>query len=295
MPEKQIEKQIEEQAINKPKKRRYSIIFWLALLVFAYFAGKYLLSELHYKKAKENAQNQFPNIEAEIYQTPVASEKAATPDEKPLNQSEILLKQQLQITELQNGFNALKLDFARLKTNESLAKIILSFVKLQDLAFKKQNYDFQLQKLEMLARADFALVSKIEKLKTALQTRPKSQQELSGEFADLVVQIKARKIEIESENKWGGAWLGKLKATISKFIIIKRTDEITAKSPSDLTFISQNIENKQYEQALQNLSLIGNDYQEILTSFKTDLQNAAEFQKINDEIYRYLEMLSNDS
>ncbi len=283
---------MQEDQIKKPRKRYLSMIFWLALVIFAYFSVQYLWSEFNYKEAKENAKSQFSNVESQIYQTtPLNSSEVAKPDEKPLNQNEILLKQQLQISELQNNFNALKEDLARFKTNDSLPKIILSFVKLQDLVATKQNYDAELQKLEVLCRADFALTEKIIKLKTALQNQPKNREELAKEFADLIPQIKTKQIEIES----GGSWMGKIKATIARFIVVKRTGENNASSDIELaiTKTGKAIENKHFNIALENFAMIGNDYAEIVASVKTDLQNANDFQQISDEIYKYLETLSN--
>ncbi len=280
-----------EQKIKKPKKRYLSVIFWIALIIFAYFSGQYLLSELDYKQAKESATSQFSNVETEIYQTPIDDTEIIKPDNHPLTQNEILLKQQLQIAELQKSFNILKEDVARVKTNDSLAKIILSFVKLQDLVEAKQNYDSQLQKLGVLGRADFALTNKIDKLKLALGNQPKNSQELTKEFADLIPKIKAKQFEIDS----GGTWLGKIKAATAQFIVIKRTDENTASSDVELFIIkTQNaINNKQFDQALENFELIGDDYQKIVAAAKVNLANANNFEQISGEIYSYLEVLSN--
>jgi len=281
------------QEIKKPRKRYLSVTFWLALIIFAYFSWQYLLSEFNYRQARENAQSQFSNVETEIYQTPLTIAETTKPDEKPLNQNEILLKQQLQIAELKNSFNALEIDLARLRSNDGLAKIILSFVKLEDLAEAKKNYDSQLQKLEVLSRADFALTNKIEKLKLALINQPKNSQELVTEFTNLIPQIKAKQIEIES----GGTWWGKIKGIIARFIVVKKTGENNSSSDVELQALTiiKALENNQFDHALQNLDLIGEDYQEILANFKTDLQNANDFKQISDEIYRYLEVLSNSN
>jgi hypothetical protein len=285
-------KNMQENEIKKPKKRYLSIIFWLALITFAYFSGQYLLNEFSYKEAKENAKSQFSNIESEIYKTtPLTNTEVTKTDDKPLIQNEILLKQQLQISELQNNLNTLKNDIASLKINDSLSKIILSFVRLQDLVEAQQNYTDQLQKLKVLSRADFALTNKIEKLETTLQSQPKNNQQLAKEFANLIPEIKAKEIEIKS----GGTWLGKIKAIVAKFIVIKRVGEKNFSSNvEELIFqISQNIDKNQFDQALKNTELLGSDYWEILALIKIDLQNANNFKEVSDDIYKYLELLSN--
>ena len=292
----------EQQNITKPKnnKRYFSAIFWLALVIFIYFSGQYILNEFHYQQAKKEAKSEFPNIEAEIYKTnseapqsqPLSTviSEASKPLE-PLNHTDVLLKQQLQISELQNNYSTVKLDLERLKANDSLPKIILSFVKLKDLVDLKQNYSGELQKIEALCRADFAITSKISQLKLALQNQPKNNLELSAEFAQLIPEIKAKKFEFESSQ----TWIGKIKATIAKFIVIKRTDGKNDGSSFETAIANtQNfINNRQYDKALQNLETLGCHYGEVLGIIKKDLQNADDFQKISDEIYRYLEVLSN--
>jgi hypothetical protein len=285
------------QEIKKPKKRYYSAIFWLALIIFIYFVGQYLFREFTYKAAKNNARGEFSNIEAEIYQMPLPDPKPIKAQEKPLDQNEVLLKQQIQISELQNKFNTLQLDLIKLKTNDSLAKIILSFVKLHDLveAGGEVGYDSELERLVVLCRSDFALTSKIDKLKLILQNKPKNYQELSGEFANLIPQIKAKQVEIGSGQGLVGSWWGRFKATVTRFIVIKKTGE--NRSDSDVEFVMFKIvralDNKRLDGALYHLNLVSQDYQEILATFKIDLQNANNFQQISDEIYKYLEVLSN--
>ena len=89
--------------------------------------------------------------------------------------------------------------------------------------------------------------------------------------------------------------MGRIKAVISRFIIIKKTGENSAKSDVELAIFKtiNAIENNRLNVALQNLDLMGNDYREITSAFRNNLQKADNFQQISNEIYKYLEMLSN--
>ena len=292
----------EQQNIAKTKnnKHYFSVIFWFALIILIYFSGQYLLNEFHYQHAKKESKSEFLNIESEIYKTnntetqnqtlsTAIGESAKTLE--PLNHADILIKQQLQISELQNNYNTLRLDLERLKINDSLPKIILSFVKLKNLVDLIQNYNDELQKLEVLCGSDFAITSKIVKLKLALQNQPKNNLELSSAFIRLVPEIKAKKFEFESSY----TWIGKIKSAIARFILIKRTDEENDGSRFDNTISNtQNFINiSQYDKALQNLETLGYNYVGVLEAIKKDLKNADDFKKVSDEIYQYLEVLGN--
>lgn len=278
---------------NKKSNKTLIIIFVVALVILMIFTGNYLFNI--FQKAPENTGSanapisEFNNIESEIYQANSNNQLEKTHDSS-INQTEVLLKQQLQISELQHNLSELKSEIERIKTGDALSKIILSFVKIQDLVEKKQNYYEELQKLELLCRADFALSRKIEKLRSSLSNSAKNNIELSKEFFEISPILKAKKVELDSH----GSWSGKIKAFFTKYIVIKKTGE---KSKSDFDRLVDNlqisIDNKQYTVAIQVIDNMDPQYQEILVNLKTDLQNADDFKQISNEIYRYLEMLSN--
>ncbi|MCE3255133.1 MAG: hypothetical protein K0R25_627 [Rickettsiaceae bacterium] len=282
-----------KNSLRKSRKFYFSAIFWIALVIFTYFAARYFISEFkHRKDSASEIQDTDSTKQDQSLENPTEADKTtAGANEQTLNSNDILLKQQLQISELQKNYNDLKLDVEKLKTNNELPKIILSFVKLQDLVSLKQNYNNQLQKLEVLCRADFALTAKISKLKIALQNQPKSNMELAEEFSKLIPKINAKRLESEGSK----GWIGKIKAFIGKFIIIKRTDGKGERANFDalITDAANSIANQQYDKALQAINLLGSQYASILSAIEIDLQNADYFQKTTDEIYQYLQTLSN--
>jgi hypothetical protein len=271
---------------TKSKKRYFSIIFWLSTIILAYFLAQYFLNQDPQNVAISVAKIEI-ETKPEVNKVETFAESAKEIIEKPLDKNEILLKQQMQISELQNGLNDLRLNLNKLKTSESLSKIILSFVRLRDLVDLKQNYDEELKKLAVLCRADFVISGHIEKLKLALQYQPKNNQELSQNFINLAPQIKAKKIEIKN----GESVHGRFKAAISKVFVIRKSGENIG-SDIALLSIENQIKNRKYGQAIQNIELIGGEYQEIFTILKVDLRKADDFQQVSDEIYKYLETLS---
>lgn len=287
-----------QSSITKSKNVHLSIIFWLSLTIFAYFSVQYLLSELRYKQAKKKAESQFPNIESVIYETKQgnkidenSSQKQPKLDDSPINLGEVLLKQQLQISQLQNDYNALRLDLLRIKLSDNLPKIILGFVKLNDMVDLKMDYSKELQKLELLCRADQNLISKIEQLKLVLQKQPKNRRELFEEFNDLIPKI----IEKEKVGDNGNSFVDKIKANIAQFVAIRRVGEVS-KSNLEMSLMHtlDAINRDNYREAMPRLNSIDNKYQGWLSVAKSDLENAANLQIIVGDIYRYLEALSND-
>lgn len=266
------------------------LIFFLPITILGLLLGKYLIDRIENKKIANSSaieSGEFDSIESEIYQTSSAQTNKGN---QALNKSAILLKQQLQISELQNNFYELKTEVDRIKTGDALGKIILHFVKLQDLIAAKKDYRQELRNLELLCRSDFALSKKIEKLRQNLLTPSKTNAELVKEFALIYPQLKSKKIEIESK----GSWIGRIKAYIAQFITIKKTGSQRKTSfEIILDDLQKNIESKEYLKAINNIENLGPEYQEVLAKLKADLKNTNDFQQASDDIYRYLEMLSN--
>lgn len=280
-----------EQEIKKPriKKHYAAIIFWSVLIIFAYFSARYITYELDYKKAQKAVNSQFTNLESKIYQTTLPDN--TTDQAKP--NSDILLKQQMQISELQNNYNNLRFELERLKTGDSLPKIILTFVELRDLIDTGSNYQEKLQKLEVLCGRDIALSNKIAQLKFFLQNKPKNSAQIAGEFSSLIPEIIAKKIELNNNQNW---W-GKTKAVIARFITVRRVDgssQTAGQNVDSIIMQSKNlIAKKQYGATLKILNSLGSDYQPLLVKLNFDLQNADGLQQISGEIYEYLKTLSN--
>ena len=286
--------------MNFLKNKKLSIIFWLIIVAFIYFTIQYLFSEFSYQQTKRGVERRFSNIESKIYENIVGEDENKKNDNNakiqpqmdnaPLNYTNILLKQQLQISQLQNNYDALRVTLGRIKINDNLPKIILSFIKLINLVELKKNHDQELKKLELLCRADFVLSKKISILKKILQSQPKNNQELSENFINLIPIIKAKEIEVTGNNNWSS----KIKSTISKFVTIKRTDKNSIDSDLELLIVNiyNTINNRQYDLALKNIENISDEYQNLLFIIKMDLQNTALLQKTKNDIYQYLENIS---
>ncbi|MFT6220599.1 MAG: hypothetical protein ACJAVG_001319 [Rickettsiales bacterium] len=260
------------------------------LIIFIIFSVNHLKNASIGEKPKSKV---ISNIKKKVIAKIIPEKKKVKIDNKPLDQNEILLKQQIQISDLRDDLNSLKLDVSRSKTNNNLPKIILTFIKLSDLVEENKPHEDLLRKLEILSKADFSLSSKVSYLRKNLIKEHKSQKELENQFSYLTSQIKAKKYKIENENSWSD----KAKSMISRFVIIRKTNEKNQASDIDILIlkIENNIEQKEYDLALENIDLVGDDYQDILVDFKDDLEKSANLERSFEDLYQYLEALSNQS
>ncbi|MFT7087177.1 MAG: hypothetical protein ACJAZX_000605 [Rickettsiales bacterium] len=264
---------------QKLTKRRLSIIFWLVLIIFIFFSAKYLASELDSGNTGEfSTKPTTKNIQPKN-----------TINKVTLDKDEVLLKQQIAIAELNKRVQNLEMAMVKIRTENLLPKIILNFVELQDLIDSNQNYEKELRQLEILSRADFALSIKVAKLKSILKTNPKTNQDLSAEFANLIPRIKDRQAEIENKD----GMLGTIKAKISKFVSIRRIgDKKTNSDIESLINKTQNdIASKKYISALENLNSMGGNYQQINSTIKINLQNSHNLQESINDFYQFLNAL----
>ena len=273
-------------AITKSKKS-FSIIFFLASVAFLILSVKYFIDSnpktTQRKPAKQPIQRE-ERMDHKPYH------KHHREDNKKLDYKEVLLKQQLQIADLQEEIKQIKTNLSKIKINDSLSKIILTFVRLEDLILSGQNYSAELQKLKLLAKSDFALSIKINNLKSALDVNPKINEELMTKFNQILPEIKLKQDEIANKD----SWLQKPKAFISSFIKIKRTDGKDQKTNLEvsITKIQRDIEKQEYDQALHCIKNLDPAYQELLTELKHDLRDANNLEKSLQEIHRYLKALT---
>ncbi|MFT6106136.1 MAG: hypothetical protein ACJA0S_000803 [Rickettsiales bacterium] len=280
--------------LKKLKQHRISIIFWALIILTIFFLVNQITNTLDKEKKimvlkKEDVSQNIFNKKKEKKKKELMSENH--PSNKKFDQNEVLLRQQLQISDLRDDLNGLKMEISRFKTSDNLPRIVLTFVQLKSLVESKQDYDNALRDLEILSKSDFSLSEKISLLKINLEKRQKNQKELRKEFANLSSQINADKIEDKNDISWDV----KLMSLISKFVTIRKVDGKPLESNIDILIIEikNNIEKKQYDVALKNIDLIDGDYQNILVDFKNDLKLASDLQKSFDDSYLYLETLSN--
>ena len=283
-----------ETVNTKPSSKILKRLFWLIICITILFIAAKIHDEYQYKKAaKLVTADQLSNIETQIYDTNSNVDNGDVSSIATNNGDVNSIKQQLQIEELQKQYQILRIELDKIKNQDKLPKIIIALVELKNQLELGKNYEENLGKLEALSAGDLVLNNKIEKLKAVLKNSPKHSEEIGKNFSNIIPQIIASKY---SDPEYVGI-IGKIWNNIAKLITIRRVDGIVKKPEQNVDFIvfqtEKLIAEEKYEQAINLLSTLGQDYQPILVKINFDLQNAADLQKITGEILSYLKELSN--
>jgi len=291
----------------KPKKKgHFFIIFWLLLVVGAFVITKYLFEEKKYHIFTKSATNEgLSNIDTKIYnkesdvaQLEISRSPATKSDSEQLvsvndeySSKDLyasIIRQQLQLDILQEKFMSLKIELGKIRNQDKLSKIIISFVEVKDCLEAQKNCTQQLEKLIILAKTDPDLTQRISDLQEVLKTSPKNSNQLSEQFHSLIPSLMA----IKYGNSNGESFFGKIKRNISELIVIRRVDGIVGNSSENIDFVivetERLIESEKYHLAISLLSNQEEKYRLVLENMIIDLQNADYLDKILKDIFDYL-------
>ena len=291
---------------QKSKKSPLRLIFWLLLISIVLITAKLVFDEVKFGKDKDFfADEQFDNIDSEIYDMSV--QDAHSPETPDIRQSTTLKPKRnprfgdqippynpqhlAEIKELQENYQLLKEELNKIKNQDKLSKIIISFVELRRLVLSGQNYSNQLQELELLSRTDSNLAIKVKKLAITLKNKPKTEEQIKKEFEALVPKIIAKKYDLNSDN----SLFSKVKNNISKLVLVRRIDGVVKNDDDNIDSIIAKSEGfmkqSEYQEVLDEISLLPEDYQPLLVRMIVDLKTVIELREINSDIFSYLKTL----
>lgn len=271
----------------------------LAALVFLGLSIALVLvlnSNKQYQAAKKAAQlESLQNIETQIYDASSLQKNNVVSAETAIasgnNYAAALLSQQTKIEELQKKYEALILELNKIRNQDKISKLVITFVELNNNVTAQKNYQEELQKFEILSASDQILVAKIARLKVILSNDLKTSSQLQQEFRALIPKIIANK----SVDHHSGSVIFTIKNAVANLVTIRRVDGQVRDSQDNVDFIvletERLIEQKKYRQALNLLDSLENKYQPLLTKFVFDLQNIAQLQELNEEIFNYFKNL----
>jgi hypothetical protein len=199
----------------------------------------------------------------------------------------MLIKNQLQINNLNQEVLNLKSEILKYKNREKIGKMILVYVELRQEFFAQKSYKNSLQNLEVLSASDENLLGKIEKIKPLLLVFS-NKETLSKTFSSLISEL-----IIAKNNNSNNSLTSKIRRNFSKLVIIRKID---GKDVGDIDSKIFKIENflhqENYQEALNLLLSLDQNYHEITKDFLNDLTIAIEVQKIDQEILNYLKNLT---
>lgn len=288
---------------NGGRKRQFlltKIVITISLGFFAYFGFKYWQVQQAKKAAAKTEVEKFDNVESEIfdlsgdYQVPQGVDPHELPDitVNELREKgaefiyQMLIKNQVQINDLREQINGLKAEILKYKNQEKLGKMIFSYVAFRENLLAGKPYAEDLKNFEMLVSFDENLQNKTSKLKTLLPNF-RAPKEMSSEFSHLIPDLIATKT-----NDPDTGLLGKIRHNISRLVVIRKVGEEGGDVDAIIAKTEKKLEEQNYQEALNLLLSLDQNYHAILVVFLTDLNNSIEVQKIDQEILNYLKNLS---
>ena len=282
----------------KPKKNRALLkLTLLLILAVSGFVG-FRYWEM---KALERAKTQnsaLTNIESEIFDLP---ENKDAQDETHFDEShfkdltltqlkeggaefvyQLLLRNQVQISELKTENQNLKSEFTKYKAEQKSGKIIFVYVDLRQRIFAGDNYQETLRSFETLAILDKELQKKVVILKPLL-TKFSGSENLRKKFTLLIPDLIAAKHHATNDGM-----LAKVRHNLSKLVVIRKLDANEQSVDGVIRRIELALQNEDFTTAYENLATLDSAYHDLIAEYLDTLNNATQLQKIDDEILLYL-------
>jgi len=278
------------KSLRKEKNFLLKLLFFIFVVVMiysAFHAHDFYNKKYHVKKAK--SPNKFHNVESKIYSLD-KNKKIVVKDLQDLtSEDKDEVVQDLNLSERnQNEINSLKEEIASLQeevnkfSNPQFAKTIISYLKLRDLIFNNQPYDFYFKEFSTLTAKNEFLQEKLKSLSENLDNF-KSNKEIILDFDSLI-----KRIVINEKTSDEKTILSGIKNFLSKFIIIRRVGvDNSGDVDNILVKIEEALAKQDYIMARNLILLLDNEQKEIAKDVINSLQSIIEVTRIDKEILDY--------
>ena len=291
----------QENKNNSTKKTQSfltKLIILVSLILLGYFGFKYWQVKAAQKQAAKSLVEKYDNVDSEIFDLSSDHEEADSHGLADITVNELkekgaefiyqmLLKNQVQITDLREQILVLKNDVQKYKNQERIGKLIFTYVDLRQKISAGKSSSEEFKNFEMLASFDESLQAKIAQLKPLLPNL-QGREKLNKSFSTLIPKLIAAK----NFNPDGGI-LSKIRYNISKLIIIRRIDDKNLGDiDATITKVERLLREENYQDVLTSLLSLDANYHEILKGFLDELSVSAEAQKIDGDILNYLKSLT---
>jgi hypothetical protein len=201
---------------------------------------------------------------------------------------QLLIKNQVQIEELNNQVRLLKIDLDRVKNQEKFNKLILSYIDLREKIFSNTDCKKEIENFDLLIAKDEFLIKKFSVIKENFsemiphETLIKNFNQITK---DLIIN--------ENYNHETADLLSKIQHNFKKLVIIRK---ITNTGQNSLEQRIVNIENllkqKNYNSVLTELLALDKLYFPIIEKFLEDIGLIIEINNADQDIIRYLKSLN---
>jgi len=290
-----------QKLASKVAKKAFSftwLIVVLAIFGFAYIA---LINFQKDSKKKESALlevQKFDNIESNIFD--LSEDSEFTKDEylaeaniNDLREKgaefiyQMLLKHQVKMADLSMQIQEIESELVKYKSQERIGKMILSYVELRQKFLAGKVFDDELKSFEIIAALEVNLQEAVKKLKIILPKFSKKE-DLKNSFSALIpALITAKNIDPNQ------SLLSKIRSNISKLVIVRKINgKDEGKIDSRIVQIEQFLHDEKYQEAMNLLLGLDQNYHDIVADFLSDLNIAIELQNLDTEILNYLKSLT---
>ena len=201
---------------------------------------------------------------------------------------QLLIKNQVQIEDINNQLRNFKGDFIKLKSREKLNKLIINYVELREKLFNGEECKSEIEGYDLLSVSDEFLQNKFVVIKEGY-TLFSTQKKLMESFKAVTNQL----IINENYNEKKASLFEKLRHNFNKLVVIRKVKNL---NPDRLEGVINQIElalsQKNYQEALNKSLSLDKAYFPIIQKFLEELSIAIEIQSADKEIIKYLKSLT---
>jgi hypothetical protein len=201
---------------------------------------------------------------------------------------QLLIKNQVQIEDINNQLRNFKGDFIKLKNHEKINKLILNYVELREKLFNGEDCKSEIEGYDLLSVSDEFLQNKFLTIKEGYALFP-TQKKLLESFKSITNQL----IINENYDEKNASLFEKLRHNFNKLVVIRKVKNL---NPDRLEGVINQIElalsQKNYQEAMNKSLSLDKAYFPIVQKFLEELSIAIEIQNADKEIIKYLKSLT---
>jgi len=201
---------------------------------------------------------------------------------------QLLIKNQVQIEEINNQLRNFKGDFVKLKSQEKLNKLVINYVELREKLFNGDDCKSAIEGYDLLSISDEFLHNKFLVIQENY-SKVSSQKKLIESFKLIAGEL----ITNENYDEKQANLLEKLRHNLKKLVVIRKLNN---SDPKQLEGIINQTElalsEKNYQEALDKILSLDKSYFQIVQKFLEELNVMVETQNADKEIIKYLKSLT---
>jgi hypothetical protein len=201
---------------------------------------------------------------------------------------QLLIKNQVQIEDINNQLRNFKGDFVKLKSQEKLNKLVINYVELREKLFNGENCKTEIESYDLLSMSDEFLHNKFLIIKENydfLLTQKKLMESFKLIAGEIVIN--------ENFDEKQANVLEKLRYNFKKLVVVRKLKNL---DPMQVEGVVNQAElalsEKNYQEALDKIMSLDKSYFKIVQKFLEDLSIMIETQNADKEIIKYLKSLT---